>query len=96
MQTTDFTGAPVTNAGKGPKGFVRADNLILDSIGVLLTADPFIDASTLTVDVKKGEVSVTGGDSCHPVLKLRVQQIISLVPGVTAINFVEEPKSKSK
>lgn len=94
MQPTDFTAPPVSNLGKGPKGFVRTDQFITDDIGVLLTVDPFIDASTLTIEVKKGEVTITGGDTCHPVLKLRVQQIVALVPGVTAINFGEESKSK--
>jgi osmotically-inducible protein OsmY len=46
--------------GKGPKGYRRADDRIHDELCERLTQHPLIDASTIEVDVKSGEVTLSG------------------------------------
>lgn len=47
-------------AGRGPKGYQRSDERIREDICEGLMADPEIDASTMTVEVKDGEVTLEG------------------------------------
>lgn len=47
-------------AGRGPKGYKRSDERIKDEISEMLTRAPHIDASQLEVEVKDGEVTLTG------------------------------------
>jgi Predicted periplasmic or secreted lipoprotein len=46
--------------GKGPKGFKRSDDRIKEEICEMLTRDPSIDASEIDIEVKEGEVTLTG------------------------------------
>lgn len=46
--------------GKGPKGFKHSDTNILDRVSEALYNDLMIDASDITVNVKDGEVVLTG------------------------------------
>jgi len=46
--------------GRGPKGYVRSDERIHETICEMLTDDHEIDASEVFVDVKDGEVTLTG------------------------------------
>lgn len=47
-------------AGRGPKGYRRSDERIREEICDLLTEDPEIDASEVTVTVENGEVTLEG------------------------------------
>jgi len=47
-------------AGKGPKGYKRSDDRIKEFVCDCLTDDPHLDASSLEVQVKDGEVTLTG------------------------------------
>ncbi len=48
------------HAGRGPKGWQRADDRIRDDINERLTDHPHIDASEIEVAVKNGEVTLSG------------------------------------
>lgn len=47
-------------SGKGPKGFKRSDDRIKEEVCEMLTMDPSIDASDIEIEVKEGEVTLTG------------------------------------
>jgi hypothetical protein len=47
-------------AGKGPKNYRRSDERIREEINERLTAHPEIDATEIDVQVKEGEVTLTG------------------------------------
>jgi hypothetical protein len=47
-------------AGRGPKGYRRSDERILEEVNEALTAAPHVDASSISVDVKEGEVTLEG------------------------------------
>ena len=46
--------------GRGPKGYRRSDERILEDVNDRLTEDPRVDASEVQVDVQGGEVTLTG------------------------------------
>ncbi|HEX8375853.1 MAG TPA: BON domain-containing protein, partial [Geminicoccaceae bacterium] len=46
--------------GRGPKGYRRSDERILEDVNDRLTEDPRVDASEIQVDVQGGEVTLTG------------------------------------
>lgn len=46
--------------GKGPKGYTRSDERILEEVNDRLTQDGEVDASDIAVSVKKGEVTLNG------------------------------------
>jgi osmotically-inducible protein OsmY len=48
------------HVGRGPKGYTRGDERILEDVCDRLTDDPRIDASDIEVQVKNGEVSLSG------------------------------------
>lgn len=49
-----------SHRGKGPKGYTRSDTRIEEDVNDCLTEDPNIDASTIEVAVKGGEVTLSG------------------------------------
>lgn len=46
--------------GKGPKNYSRSDDRVRDDVSDRLTDDPMVDASEIEVEVKSGEVTLTG------------------------------------
>jgi hypothetical protein len=46
--------------GRGPKGFQRSDDRILEDVCELLSEHPDVDASEITVEVQDGEVTLAG------------------------------------
>lgn len=46
--------------GKGPKGYTRSDDRIREDINERLTYHPYIDATDIEVQVRDGEVTLTG------------------------------------
>jgi BON domain-containing protein len=60
-----YAGAPELTepgrfAGRGPKGYARSDERIREDVSDRLWADPWIDASEMTVTVTNGEVTLEG------------------------------------
>ena len=49
-----------SHAGRGPKGYRRSDSRITDDVCEMLTRHPRIDAGDIEVQVKDGEVTLTG------------------------------------
>jgi len=47
-------------SGRGPKNYRRPDDLIHDDIAERLTVDPLIDAVEVEIDVRSGEVTLSG------------------------------------
>ena len=46
--------------GRGPKGYQRSDDRIREEICDCMTDDPALDASEIEVDVRQGEVTLSG------------------------------------
>jgi osmotically-inducible protein OsmY len=47
-------------AGRGPKGYKRSDDRIKEEVSEMLSRDHNVDASDIEVEVKEGEVTLTG------------------------------------
>lgn len=60
QSSREMSGRTGQHAGKGPKDFRRSDERLREEISEHLMADPDIDASELTVNVKDGEVTLEG------------------------------------
>jgi osmotically-inducible protein OsmY len=56
----DYQRDEETHRGRGPQGYRRSDERINDDVHDRLTEDPHIDASSISVTVKEGEVTLTG------------------------------------
>lgn len=53
-------GGITDHTGRGPKSYTRPDERIEDDVYVALTRDPYIDASDIEIEVKKGVVHLRG------------------------------------
>ena len=67
--------------GRGPKGYQRSDDRIRDEICDRMTDDPVLDASEIEVDVKQGEVMLTGSVTSRG-QKRRAEDIAERIGGV--------------
>jgi osmotically-inducible protein OsmY len=74
-----------THAGKGPKGYQRSDDRIHDEICDRLTHHPLVDASTMDVHVKNGEVTLTG-EVTNRRMKFMAEDVVDQVSGVREIH----------
>jgi BON domain len=73
------------HAGRGPKGYKRSDERIKEDVNERLTHDAHIDAGDIEVNVKDGEVTLTGMvDGRHT--KRRAEDVIENVSGVREIH----------
>lgn len=72
-------------AGRGPKGYKRADDRIHEEVCEKLTRDPWIDASQIDVSVKDGEVKLDGHVHDRRV-KHMVEDAVASVSGVREIH----------
>src|SRR5690606_23118505 len=70
-----------TYVGRGPKGYRRSDERITEDVCDRLTDDPMVDASDITVQVRDGEVTLTGTVEDRR-QKRRAEDIVEDVPGV--------------
>jgi hypothetical protein len=71
--------------GKGPKGYKRSDERIKEDVNERLTHDPHIDASEIEVQVKDGEVTLTGTVDSR-LAKRRAEEIIENLSGVRDVH----------
>lgn len=67
--------------GRGPKGYSRSDERILDDVNDRLTDDPFLDATHIEVAVQSGEVTLSGTVTAR-VDKRRAEDLADDVSGV--------------
>jgi hypothetical protein len=69
------------NIGRGPRGYTRSDQRILEDVSDRLTDDWYIDASDIEVSVSNAEVTLSGSvDSRDD--KRRAEDLAESVPGV--------------
>jgi hypothetical protein len=73
------------HAGRGPKGYKRSDERIKEDVCERLTRDPEVDASEIEVQVKDGEVTLTGTVESRD-QKRRAEDVIENVSGVREVN----------
>jgi hypothetical protein len=73
------------HAGKGPKGFQRTDERILEMVQEALTDDSFVDATHITVDVKDREVTLNGTVDDRAT-KRRAEAVVEALSGVKDIH----------
>lgn len=71
----------VIEDGRGPKGYDRSDERIMEDVRERLREDRFIDASTIEVTVKDGEVTLSGTVASRG-LKYRAEDLAELASGV--------------
>ena len=67
--------------GRGPKGYQRTDERINDEVHDRLTEDPWLDASDIQVEVKGGEVTLSGHVENREA-KHRAERLIEDLSGV--------------
>jgi hypothetical protein len=72
------------NAGLGPKGYRRADESIKEDVCERLTQDPVIDATDVDVEVKDGEV-ILSGKVAGRIERSRAEDILTEIRGVKNI-----------
>ncbi|MCG7391851.1 BON domain-containing protein [Microvirga sp. ACRRW] len=70
--------------GRGPKGYQRSDERILDDVNDRLTDDPHIDASEIEVSVSSREVTLSGTVNSR-FEKRHAEDIAEAVSGVTHV-----------
>lgn len=70
--------------GKGPKGYRRSDERIKEEVHEVLTWNNEIDASEVEVDVKEGEVTLTGSVSDRRMKRL-AEELIEDISGVNDV-----------
>jgi osmotically-inducible protein OsmY len=71
--------------GRGPKGYKRSDERIREDVNERLTQDPEIDASEIEVQVKDGEVTLTGTVEMR-YAKRRAEDLIENISGVREVH----------
>lgn len=67
--------------GRGPKGFQRSDERILEQVCECLTDDPQVDASDISVICSAGLVTLQGTVE-NRATKHRVEDLVAACPGV--------------
>ena len=68
-------------AGRGPKDYQRSDDRIREEICDCMTDDPLLDASEIAIDVKQGEVTLTGSVTSRD-QKRRAEDVAERISGV--------------
>lgn len=75
---------PGPHRGRGPKGYKRSDERIHEDVCERLTEDRFIDASNIEVEVKGGEVTLSGTVASRG-LKRRAEDLVEMASGVSHV-----------
>lgn len=76
---------PGPHSGKGPKGYRRSDDRILEDINESLTRHPEIDASEVKVEVKNSVVTLSGTIESRQMKRL-AEDCAEEVSGVEDVN----------
>ena len=69
------------HAGKGPKGYQRSDERVIDDVCQALERDPDVDASEIEVSCQKGEIVLKGSVESREA-KRRAEECVEDLPGV--------------
>lgn len=70
--------------GRGPQGYKRSDERISDEAHERLTDDPYLDASSITITVSGGEVTLSGTVTSREA-KHRAERIVEDLSGVNHV-----------
>jgi hypothetical protein len=70
--------------GRGPRGYRRSDERILEDVSDRLTEDPRVDASEIQVQVQGGEVTLTGTVDSREARR-RAEDVAEGASGVTYV-----------
>jgi osmotically-inducible protein OsmY len=81
--------------GKGPKNYKRSDERLREEILDRLTDDHYIDASEIEVEVKSGEITLSGVVDERNA-KRRAEDLAESVSGVTHVENRLKIQSKAK
>lgn len=73
------------HAGKGPQGFQRSDERIKEMVHEALTDHEHLDATHIVVDVKEGEVSLSGSVEDRATKRL-AEDVVMSVKGVRDVH----------
>lgn len=76
---------PDDHRGKGPRGYTRSDPRIHEDVNDMLTEDPWLDASDITVEVKEGEVTLSG----HVATRQQKRRAEDIAHGVRGVRHVQ-------
>lgn len=79
------TGRRMGHAGRGPKGYTRSDERILDDVNERLSDDPLVDARDIEVRCEQGRITLGGRVGARWV-KHRAEDIVDSVAGVKDID----------
>jgi len=72
--------SPLNFAGRGPRDYQRSDTRIREEICDRMTDDPMLDASQISVEVRDGEVILTGSVTSRD-QKRRAEDVADRVSG---------------
>ena len=76
-----YEGPRAPFAGRGPKDYQRSDDRVREEICDCMTDDPMLDASEITVQVSKGEVTLNGTVTSRE-QKRRAEDVAERISGV--------------
>ncbi len=76
---------PGPHRGKGPRGYQRSDERIMDEVCGLLTQHGYIDARDIEVSVQQGEVTLKGTVDSR-MTKRMAEDVADSVYGVTDVH----------
>ncbi len=84
--------APGSHAGRGPKNWQRSDDRIKEDVNERLTEHSHIDATEIEIQVRNGEVTITG-----EVEDRRIKRMVEdLVEGVSGVKEVHNQLRTSR
>jgi len=78
------SGSGESHRGKGPKGYKRSDERVKEEISDKLSDDHSLDASEIEIEVKNGEVTLSGTVSDRAD-KRRAEDLVESVSGVSNV-----------
>ncbi len=73
------------HAGRGPRGYQRSDDRIREDVCDALTADPFVDATEITITVRAGDVTLEGTVDDRQA-KRRAEECVEDLSGVRQVH----------
>jgi hypothetical protein len=86
---------PGPYTGKGPRGYRRSDERILDDVNERLTQHAMIDASQIEVEVQDGEVTLMGTVKDRR-MKRMVEANVDMIQGVIDVHNRLRLKDREK
>lgn len=93
-----FRSAPVSYAGRGPKGYSRSDERIREDACEALTQHPDIDAFEVEVTVENGEITLKGTVSDRSMKRLAeetVEYVIGVKDVVNQLRLKDQPANRA-